>query len=107
MGLTALHLFVSLTPLPPLGYLGGSIIERLLDHQNAHSYTIKALVRSQEKALKLNSFGVETTVGSLEDSDLVSKLVLESDVVFSCVRVTFVSTVTPRLMLNVVPGGFR
>ncbi|EKM78697.1 hypothetical protein AGABI1DRAFT_41510, partial [Agaricus bisporus var. burnettii JB137-S8] len=40
------------------GYIGGSILERLLVHPDAHSFEITTLVRSQNKADKLKKLGV-------------------------------------------------
>lgn len=94
--------FLVTHPFP--GYIGGSVLVRLLDHCNAQSHHITALVRSPEKALKLNSFGVETVVGSLEDSELIVKLASESDVVFACVSINcwFHHPLTRKNL-----GGFR
>ena len=61
------------------------MLHRLLSHQNVNTYEITALVRSEEKAKKLESFGVKSVVGSFEDLALVEKLAADANVVFSCV----------------------
>ncbi|KAF7979145.1 hypothetical protein HWV62_43387 [Athelia sp. TMB] len=69
------------------GYLGGSVLDRLLKHPSAASFIITALVRSQEKAQKLESLGVKAAVGSLVDTTLVQDLAASSDMIFSIATV--------------------
>lgn len=62
-------------------------MERFLDHPDAASFHIVALVRSAEKAEKLKAlFGVDTVVGSMSDHTLAEKLASEADVVISVVH---------------------
>ncbi|KAF7974800.1 hypothetical protein HWV62_11299 [Athelia sp. TMB] len=61
------------------GYIGGSVLDRLLMHPNTASFVITALVRSPEKAQKLESLGLKTAVGSLADAALVQDLAAASD----------------------------
>jgi len=63
------------------GYIGGAVLQRLLDHPKSSSFQITALVRSEEKAKKLNTLGVKTAVGSLDDLDKLSELASEAEVV--------------------------
>lgn len=45
------------------------------------------MVRSHEKAKKLEAFGVKSVIGSFKtDLELVERLAEESHVVFNCVR---------------------
>lgn len=67
-----------------LGYIGGVVLLRLLNHPS--NFKITALVRSPDKAVKLATLGVTPVVGSLDDSELLKKLCSESDVVLSMVR---------------------
>ena len=67
------------------GYIGGSVLTRLLEHSNVNSFQITTLVRSPEKAEKLKSLGVNAVVGSLLELDKVKKLASEADVVFATV----------------------
>ncbi|KAF7980436.1 hypothetical protein HWV62_38278 [Athelia sp. TMB] len=62
------------------GYLGGSIVTRLLEHPRAANFTIIALVRSEVKAQKLETLGITTVVGSLSDHDKLEGLVAQADV---------------------------
>ncbi|KAI0789836.1 hypothetical protein C8Q75DRAFT_762663 [Abortiporus biennis] len=67
------------------GYLGGSILARLLIHPRVQEFEITALVRSPEKASVLQSkFGVKTVVGSNADLDKLENLSAQSHIVFSC-----------------------
>lgn len=68
-----------------LGYIGGSILERLLVHPNAQSFEITALVRSKDKADKLKKLGVTPVVGSYSDTSLLEDLAAGADVVFDAV----------------------
>ncbi|KAI0331857.1 NAD-P-binding protein [Cubamyces sp. BRFM 1775] len=57
------------------GYIGGSILKRLLSHPNHKNFEITALVRNADKAKVLETqFGVKTVLGSLEDSDKLTAL---------------------------------
>ncbi|KAF8979353.1 hypothetical protein BDQ17DRAFT_1366573, partial [Cyathus striatus] len=64
--------------------IGGSVIARLLEHPNAASFNITALSQSPDKAEKLKEF-VTPVVGSHSDTDLLEKLMSESDVVLAMV----------------------
>ena len=64
------------------GYIGGSILQDLLDDPN---YSITALVRSAEKAKNLETFGVKVILGSLDDSDKVQQATAAADIVLHCV----------------------
>jgi len=65
------------------GYIGGSVLHKLLSHPSADTFDITALVRSEEKAKKLEKFGVHSVIGSFNDSALVEKLAENAHVVFS------------------------
>jgi uncharacterized protein YbjT (DUF2867 family) len=64
----------------------------LLNHKNAASFHVTALVRAAEKAEKLKTLGVDAVVGSYTDAALVEELASEADVVFSMVCETWSST---------------
>lgn len=59
---------------------------RLLEHPNASSFQITALVRTSEKAAKLESVGVKCLVGSLAELDKLEELSSQADVVFAMVN---------------------
>ncbi|KAI0035951.1 hypothetical protein K488DRAFT_42144 [Vararia minispora EC-137] len=61
------------------GYIGGACLEHLLGDG---SFQITALVRSADKAKKLGEVGVTTLVGSLDDTDTVTKAAAEADIVY-------------------------
>ena len=61
------------------------MLSRFLKHPNAASFNITALVRSSEKAKKLETFGVSPVVGSHTDVALVEKLSSKADVVIATV----------------------
>jgi nucleoside-diphosphate-sugar epimerase len=65
------------------GYIGGSVLSRLLKHPKADTFKITALVRSEEKAAKLRKLGVHALVGAFSDLDRLQTLASEADVVFS------------------------
>ncbi|KAG5644376.1 hypothetical protein DXG03_008604 [Asterophora parasitica] len=65
------------------GYIGGSILVRFLDRQDFPSLNITALVRSPEKAQKLQGLGINAVTGSFEDLALVEKLASEADIVIN------------------------
>ncbi|EGN98930.1 hypothetical protein SERLA73DRAFT_181658 [Serpula lacrymans var. lacrymans S7.3] len=66
------------------GYIGGAVLELLLEHPTASSSQFTALVRSPEKAQKLESVGVHAVVGSLSELDKLEQLASQSDVIFAC-----------------------
>ncbi|OBZ72277.1 hypothetical protein A0H81_07905 [Grifola frondosa] len=66
------------------GYIGGSVLTRFIQHPNASHFDITVLVRSEEKAKKLEPFGVRTVVGSLSDTDKLEELASQSKVVVAC-----------------------
>lgn len=69
------------------GYIGGSVLARLLEHPNISSLHITAVVRNGEKAQKLKQLGVNVVVGSHNDPSLVETLAAEADVVITAANV--------------------
>lgn len=66
------------------GYIGGSVLAKLLSHPSASTFDITALVRNEEKAKLLEQkFGVHGVVGSYKDTALVERLAENAHVVFS------------------------
>jgi len=65
------------------GYIGGSVVARLLEHPNVRNFQITALVRSPEKAAKLETLGIKTVVGSFTELDKMEKLSSEADVIIN------------------------
>lgn len=77
MAPTTTHIFIT----GVTGYIGGSILQRLLDHPKSDTFQITALVRNEEKAKKLHSIGVKAVVASLDDSDKLRELASAANVV--------------------------
>ncbi|TFK40282.1 NAD(P)-binding protein [Crucibulum laeve] len=65
------------------GYIGGSVLARLLEHPDAGSFHVTALVRSEEKANKLKALGVNAVVGTHSELGLIKDLASEADVVIA------------------------
>ena len=66
------------------------MLSRLIAHPSFSTFDITVIVRSSEKAKKLESLGVKAVVGSFKtDLDVVEKLSEQSHVVINCVRTTF------------------
>ena len=70
-----------------LGYVGGSVLERLLCHPTYATSEITAIVRTADKARAVESLGVKTVLGSYDDHALLEKQASLSDIVFAIVRV--------------------
>lgn len=68
-----------------IGYIGGSIALRLLDHLHASKFNITALARTPEKWESLRCMGLNAVLGSFADLMLLEDLALEADVVISVV----------------------
>ncbi|RXW21741.1 hypothetical protein EST38_g4132 [Candolleomyces aberdarensis] len=65
------------------GYIGGSVLAKLLENPRIPTFNITAIVRSEEKAEKLRSLNVNAVVGSLSDQAFLERLASESDIVIS------------------------
>ncbi|KAI0649448.1 NAD-P-binding protein [Trametes meyenii] len=65
------------------GYIGGSVLERLLKHPSASTFDITALVRNADKAKILESkFGVKAIVGNHQELDKLESLAENAHVIF-------------------------
>ncbi|VDB86895.1 unnamed protein product [Peniophora sp. CBMAI 1063] len=60
------------------GYIGGSVLQHLLGTPG--EYSITALVRNADKAKKLETFGVKTILGNLDDSDKIQQAAADADI---------------------------
>ncbi|KAF8956987.1 hypothetical protein BDZ97DRAFT_1924934 [Flammula alnicola] len=67
------------------GYIGGTVLTRLLQHPDAASFQITALVRSAETGEKLKTLGVEVIIGSYTDENLgfLTEAASKADVVIA------------------------
>ncbi|KAK1223493.1 hypothetical protein PQX77_013620, partial [Marasmius sp. AFHP31] len=67
-----------------LGYIGGSVLYRLLNLPDSQSkYEFRAVVRSPEKAEQLEELGVKTILGSHSDVKLIERAAEEADVILT------------------------
>ncbi|KAJ6505934.1 hypothetical protein DFH09DRAFT_943541 [Mycena vulgaris] len=71
------------------GYIGGTVLTRLLEHPLGRALDITVLVRSSEKASLFNrvlgkKHNFSAVVGSYGDLDLLRELAADADVVFAC-----------------------
>jgi len=66
-----------------IGYVGGSVLAKFLDHPSFASFNITALIRSPAKAEKLRTLGVNTVVGSNSDLQLLRTLAQDADFVLA------------------------
>ncbi|KAG6888925.1 hypothetical protein C0995_004938 [Termitomyces sp. Mi166 len=66
------------------GYIGGSVLTRLLSHKSSDTFEITALVRNATKAKDLQTLGVKAVIGSNSDLALLQRLAADADVVFAC-----------------------
>lgn len=67
------------------GYIGGTVLARLIQDPKRSEYDITVLLRSDGKAEGFKKFGLKTVKGSLDDVEILEKLVSEHDVVFQTV----------------------
>ncbi|KAK7453288.1 hypothetical protein VKT23_011963 [Stygiomarasmius scandens] len=65
------------------GYIGGSILTRLLQRSDFSEFDIRVLVRSSEKGKKLEGLGFKSVIGSHTDESIMVKAVSEVDVVIA------------------------
>ncbi|KAF7790005.1 hypothetical protein EIP86_000953 [Pleurotus ostreatoroseus] len=67
------------------GYVGGTVLYRLLNHPDAKTFEITTIVREEAKAKKLEPYGVKTVIGSFKsDLALLTQEVEKVHVVFNC-----------------------
>ncbi|KAH7928229.1 NAD(P)-binding protein [Leucogyrophana mollusca] len=68
------------------GYIGGQVLAQLLKHPKAKEAQYTVLVRSAEKAPKFSQLGpnVKGVVGSTNDTQLLTQLASEADILISC-----------------------
>lgn len=80
------------------GYIGGSVLQRLLDHPKRDTMGITALVRNVDKAKLFNTLGINTVVASLLDHDKLTELTAASDVVIHTAMILLSSLVSHSVL---------
>jgi len=73
------------------GYIGGSVLTRLLSHPRSDTFRITVLVRAQEKAAQFRTMGIKAVVGSNADTATLRELAADADLVIACVNIYFFS----------------
>jgi nucleoside-diphosphate-sugar epimerase len=64
------------------GYIGGSILDRLLQHSARNTYEIVSYARNEEKAkILLKKFEVKSIIGTLDDSQKIEDAAATADIV--------------------------
>lgn len=86
------------------GYIGGSVLTRLLSHPHSDAFQTTVLVRSESKAKQFRSMGVKAIVGSYSDLDLLRKHAGQADVIIACVRHHTTYTTSSLLMSQHIGG---
>ncbi|EMD34173.1 hypothetical protein CERSUDRAFT_98104 [Gelatoporia subvermispora B] len=66
------------------GYIGGSVLTRFLQSPDFPKYDITVYLRSEEKAQKLQQFGVRPLLGDLQDADKLASAASQAHVVVNC-----------------------
>ncbi len=61
------------------------MLSQLLAHPRRNTFEITVLVRSEEKARRLKTFGVNPIIGSIKDTALVEQLAEQAHVLFNIV----------------------
>lgn len=68
-----------------IGYIGGSVLTRLLSHPLRDAFHLTILVRSQAKVSQLCAMGIRAVLGSNADLGLLRELAGDADLVIACV----------------------
>ncbi|KAJ6494346.1 hypothetical protein C8R45DRAFT_1061999 [Mycena sanguinolenta] len=69
--------------LGPTGYIGGTVLGKLLRHSRATNLNVTVFVRDAAKAKKFETFGVTPVIGDNSNLALLQALAQNADVVFS------------------------
>ncbi|KAF5341809.1 hypothetical protein D9611_001566 [Ephemerocybe angulata] len=67
------------------GYIGGSVLTRLLSHPLSDTFHTTVLVRESEKATQFRKMGIQAVVGTYSDLELLKQLASKADLVIACV----------------------
>ncbi|KAF8961483.1 hypothetical protein BDZ97DRAFT_1759854 [Flammula alnicola] len=93
------------------GYIGGTVLTRLLQHPDAASFQITALVRSAETGEKLKTLGVEVIIGSYTDENLgfLTEAASKADVVIAVARLLQANSINSINLapINAILAGMK
>ncbi|KAH9929453.1 uncharacterized protein B0H18DRAFT_1117483 [Fomitopsis serialis] len=73
----------SVPPTAFAGYIGGTLLDRLLTHPRASNFEIVTPVRSAEKAEVLRKLGAKPEIAALSEYDKIEELASHADVIFN------------------------
>ncbi len=68
------------------GYIGGTILSRLIEHKDSKKFDITILLRPTRSPAGYEALGLKTVSGSDSDLALLRAQAAEADVVFATVR---------------------
>ena len=80
-------------------------MELLLNHPKAKTFKITALMRDESKARKLQSIGVSTVIGSLDDSAILEQQASNADVIIHTVCPPYLSADADRKLNHMLVIG--
>ncbi|KAF8962780.1 NAD-P-binding protein [Flammula alnicola] len=69
------------------GYIGGSVLARLLSHPLSDTFRFTILVRKAENVSQFRSMGIRAVLGSNSDLGLLRELAADADLVVACADV--------------------
>ena len=73
---------------PPPGYVGGTVLSRILSHPDRSSFDITVLVRNKDKAKTLSEkFGLKTVIGTHQELEKIASLAERAQYVLNLVGV--------------------
>lgn len=75
------------------GYIGGSVAARLLQE----GYQVRGLVRTQEQAGRVRQLGIDPVIGTLEDSELLTREAKQADAVINAASSDHLASVDTML----------
>lgn len=70
-----------------IGYIGGAVLTRLLEHPKAAQFQIHALIRNKDKAALIASKYPQVTpiIGVNQDLEILEKAAADADIVVTAV----------------------
>ncbi|EAU83195.2 hypothetical protein CC1G_07877 [Coprinopsis cinerea okayama7 len=101
------------------GYIGGTVVDRLLEHPDFKSFEITVLTQSMDAAEALHKLGLKTIIGDYSKLDLLTKATSETDMSMQCadnypaakaildgMKQRFESTNTAPILIHTSGTGF-
>lgn len=79
------------------GYIGGSVLDALLQRSDASKYYITVLTRKAEKAKEFERLGLNAVQGDLDSTNLIEQECAKADIVWSCANADHEASVKAML----------